>query len=204
MRTFILALMRNAKQADPVSGIAKTAAALLAIIIPTTEIHAQQPPETHRVLAQAMDITKDQSTDVQLRIWHDLVPELLENMKSFFKTSKVTPEMATRIFTASFKDGDKTIIISAIGHRCQSVPLLPYEYTCPARIAEVRGGVVHVLKNIPDFQMSSKNAVDAPALEANKQTDYETLVTYNPSKGQLSTTIVDNGESTPSQVIELQ
>ena len=204
MRTFIFAPMRKAKQADPGSGVAKTAAVLLALIIPTTEIHAQQPPATHRVLAQAMDITKDQSTDVQLQIWHDLVPELLENMKSFFKTSKVTPEMSTQIFTASFNDGDNTIIISAIGHRCQPVALLPYEYTCPARIAEVRGGVVHILKNIPDFQMSSKNAVDAPALEANKQTNYETLVTYNASKGQLSTTIVDNGELAPGQVIELQ
>lgn len=207
MPTFSSAAIRGLGHRGPGAkskGAASAAVALLAVMIPAT-CSAEQQIETHRVLAQTMDLANNTATNVETQIWKDIFPDLLKEHDAAERTSQRQLPLTATVFVASFKDGKRTLILSAIARHCRSVSsVVPYEQTCPARIATVENGAVHILQDIAEFQMSSRSDPDGPETSQNNYSDYQTIVTYNRAKRQISTELIDNNESVPGQAFDLQ
>jgi hypothetical protein len=207
MRTFFFAASRGFGHRSPGAKLrrgANAAATFLAVMIPATG-SAQQQAESHRVLAQTMNLANDTAANVQAQIWKDIFPDLLKEHDAAEHTTQRKLPLAATVFVASFKDGKRTVILSSIARHCRSVSsVVPYEQTCPARIAVAENGAVHILRNIDDFQMSSGSDPDGPETSQNNYSDYQTVASYNRAKQQLSTVLIDNNESIQGQTFDLQ
>ena len=166
---------------------------------------AAQQSETHRLLAETLDLTQSPGANLQLQIWSDKLPEIITKRRQLQSTvPSLHLKLIAEVFTTSFKDGDRTIIVSSINEDCASSQVAPNEADCPARVAELRDGKLRILKNLSEFRVSSLRGEAGHDASTNKATQYMTLLTFNPTSQQITTKIVYGGETGDRAPIDLK
>ena len=166
---------------------------------------AAQESETHRLLAETLDLTQSPASNLQLQIWSDKLPELIAKRRQLQSTvPSLHLKLIAEVFTASFKDGDRTIIVSSINEDCESSQVAPNEGDCPARVAEVRNGKLRILKNLSEFPVSALRGESGYDASTNKNTQYMTVLTFNPTSQRITTKIVYGGETGERAPIDLK
>ena len=166
---------------------------------------AAQQSETHRLLAETLDLTQSPAANLQLQIWSDKLPEIIAKRRQLQNTvPSLHLKLIAEVFTTSFKDGDRTIIVSSINEDCASSQVAPNEGDCPARVAEVRNGKLRILKNLSEFPVSALRGEAGYDASTNKNTQYMTLLTFNPTSQQITTKIVYGGETGERAPIDLK
>jgi hypothetical protein len=139
---------------------------------------AAQQSETHRLLAETLDLTQSPAANIQLQIWDDKLPEIIAKRRQLQNTvPSLHLKLIAEVFTTSFKDGERTIIVSSINEDCASSQVAPNEADCPARVAELRDGKLRILKNLSEFRVSSLRGEAGHDASTNKDTQYMTLLT---------------------------
>jgi hypothetical protein len=166
---------------------------------------AAQQSETHRLLAEALDLTQSPAANLQLQIWSDKLPEIIAKRRQLQNTvPSLHLKLIAEVFTTSFKDGDRTIIVSSINEDCASSQVAPNEGDCPARVAEVQNGKLRILKNLSEFPVSALRGEAGYDASTNKNTQYMTLLTFNPASQRITTKIVYGGETGERAPIDLK
>ena len=206
MTTPFLVANRTANYRSPgikLKTAATAVAVLLSIVTPSTGF-AQQPTQTHRMLVTDLPLSPETSNNVQREIWNDHYPELVKLHTSDEKVfNRKLPNSAT-VLVASFKDGKRTIILSALLGQCQNVSsAAPYWDYCPARIAVVENGTVHIIKKIHNLITTGDGPDDEDIFGENKNNRHKTLATFNSATQQLSTGVYDNGKTLHSKPFNL-
>ena len=166
---------------------------------------AAQQSQTHRLLAETLDLTQSPAGNIQLQIWDDKLPEIIAKRRQLQNTvPSLHLKLIAEVFTTSFKDGERTIIVSSINEDCASSQVAPNEADCPARVAELRDGKLRILKNLSVFPVSSLRGEAGHDASTNKNTQYMTLLTFNPTSQQITTKIVYGGETGDRAPIDLK
>ena len=166
---------------------------------------AAQQSETHRLLAETLDLTESPAANLQLQIWSDKLPEIIAKRRQLQSTvPSLQLKLIAEVFTTSFKDGDRTIIVSSINEDCASSQVAPNEGDCPARVAEVRNGKLRILKNLPEFPVSALRGEAGYDASTNKNTQYMTLLTFNPTSQWITIKIVYGGAAGERAPIDLK
>ncbi len=182
----------------------RVATCLILATLGTAPTAAQQS-ETHRLLAETLDLTQSPATNLQLQIWSDKLPEIIAKRRQLQGTvPSLHLKLIAEVFTTSFKDGDRTIIVSSISEDCASSQVAPNEGDCPARVAEVRNGKLRILKSLSEFPVSALRGEAGYDASTNKNTQYMTLLTFNPASQQITTKIVYGGETGDRAPIDLK
>ena len=164
-----------------------------------------QESEMRRVVAQDLDLTASPANNIQLKIWSDRLPEIIADRRQLLKSvPQLKLRLVTEVFTTSFKDGDRTIIVSAVHYQCTSTQLLPNELDCPARVAEISAENVRILKEIPSFPFSSVRSDAGYDASSNNQTKNMTLIGFDPKSHQLTMKVISDGEVAPAEIISLK
>ena len=159
----------------------------------------------HRVLAEKLDLTQSPMGNVQLQIWSDKLDAIIANRRQLLSTvPNLNLKLTTTAFTTSFKDGDRTIIVSSLNEDCASSEVAPNEGDCPARVAEVRSGRLRILKSVSEFPVSALRGEAGYDASTNKNTEYMTLLTFNPTSQRITTKIVYGGETGERAPIDLK
>lgn len=161
--------------------------------------------ERHRLLAQDMNLAAQPETDIQLQIWQDKLPDLIKQREAL---RRITPNlklpMAAEVFTTSFRDGDRTLVVSALNFRCATAQEVPHELDCPARVAEVRGGTVRILKQLSEFPVVAVRGTYGFDATSNQNQKYKTIVTFDPKSQRLLPDVVYDGEAGQREPINIQ
>ena len=179
------------------------AACLLLASLGTAPTAAQSA--AHRVLAEKLDLTQSPTANVQLRIWSDKLDAIIANRRQLLSTvPNLNLKLTTSVFTTSFKDGDRTIIVSAVHYQCASSHDTPFELECPARVVELRGGKMRLLSEVPEFPISAKRGEAGFDASTNSNTQYMTVLTFDPANQQITTKVVYDGEASSGTPIKLQ
>jgi len=166
---------------------------------------AAQQSETHRLLAEVLDLTQSPAANLQLQIWSDKLPEIIAKRRQLQSTvPSLHLKLIAEVFTTSFKDGDRTIVVSSINEGCASSQVAPNQGDCPARVAEVRNGKLRILRNLSEFPVSALRGEAGYDASTNKDTQYMTLLTFNPTSQRITTKIVYGGETGERAPIDLK
>ncbi|MGC1862122.1 MAG: hypothetical protein WA733_13620 [Methylocystis sp.] len=166
---------------------------------------AAQQSETHRLLAETLDLSQSPAANLQLQIWSDKLPEIIAKRRRLQSTvPSLHLKLMAEVFTTSFKDGDRTIVVSSINENCASSQVAPNEGACSARVAEVRNGKLRILKNLSEFPISALRGEAGYDASTNSNTQYVTLLTFNPTSQQITTKIVYGGETGDRAPINLK
>ena len=182
----------------------RVATCLILATLGTAPTAAQQS-ETHRLLAETLDLTQSPTANLQLQIWSDKLPEIIAKRRQLQNTvPSLHLKLIAEVFTTSFKDGDRTIIVSSINEGCASSQVAPNQGDCPARVAEVRNGKLRILKNLSEFPVSALRGEAGYDASTNENTQYMTLLTFNPASQQITTKIVYGGEPGERAPIDLK
>ena len=164
-----------------------------------------QQSETHRLLAETLDLTQRPAANLQLQIWSDKLPEIIAKRRQLQSTvPSLHLKLIAEVFTTAFEDGDRTIIVSSINEHCASSQVAPNEGDCPARVAEVRKGKLRILKNLSEFPVSALRGEAGYDDSTNKNSQYMTLLTFNPTSQRITTKIVYGGETGDRAPIDLK
>lgn len=143
--------------------------------------------QTARLLAKPLDLAVDRANDIQLQIWRDKLPEILADRK---KLIAIVPtlklKLATEVFTAAFKDGQNTIIVSAVDYQCNTVPGVENTLVCPARVARVTNGTPHIIANVDALTIAMKRGNAGFDAGSNADTENATFLTYDTDTHQLA------------------
>ena len=159
----------------------------------------------HRVLAEKLDLTQSPAVNVQLQIWSDKLDAIIANRRQLLSTvPNLNLKLTTTTFTTSFKDGDRTIIVSAVHYQCASSHDTPFKLECPARVVELRGGKVRLLAEVPDFPISAKRGEAGFDASTNSNTQYMTVLTFDPADQQIAAKVTYDGETSSETPIKLR
>ncbi|MBG0812317.1 hypothetical protein IY145_23510 [Methylosinus sp. H3A] len=161
--------------------------------------------QKHRLLAQDLNLVARPESDIQLQIWQDKLPDLVKQREAL---RRITPNlklpMSTEVFTTSFKDGDRTLVVSALNFRCATAQAIPHEIDCPARVAEVRAGSLRILKQLPEFPVIAVRGTYGFDASSNQNQKYKTVVTFDRESHRLIPDVVYDGEVGQRDPINLQ
>lgn len=159
----------------------------------------------HRVLAEKLDLTQLPMVNVQLQIWSDKLDAIIANRRQLLSTvPNLNLKLTTTAFTTSFKDGDRTIIVSAVHYQCASSHDTPFKLECPARVVELRGGKIRLLAEVPDFPISAKRGEAGFDASTNSNTQYMTVLTFDPANQQIAAKVTYDGETSSDTPIKLR
>ncbi len=182
----------------------RVATCLILVMLGTAPTAAQQS-ETHRVLAEKLDLTRSPMVNVQLQIWSDKLDAIIANRRQLLSTvPNLDLKLTTTAFTTSFKDGDRTIIVSAVHYQCASSHDRPFKLECPARVVELRGGKTRLLAEVPDFPISAKRGEAGFDASTNSNTEYMTVLTFDPADQQIAAKVTYDGETSSETRIKLR
>ncbi len=166
---------------------------------------AAQQSETHRILAEKLDLTQSPRVNVQLQIWGDKLDAIIANRRQLLSTvPNVNLKLTTSVFTTSFKDGDRTIIVSAVHYQCASSHDTPFKLECPARVVELRGGKMQLLAEVSEFPISAKRGEAGFDASTNSNTEYMTVLTFDPANQQIAVKFIYDGETGIGTPIKLR
>ena len=167
--------------------------------------HGRSTIETHRLLAEKLDLTQTPWSTMQLQIWSDRLDEIIANRRQLHSTvPNLNLKLITTAFTTSFKDGDRTIIVSAVNYHCASSHDTPFKLDCPARVIELRDGKLRLLAELPDFPISAKRGEAGFDASTNNNREYMTLLTFDPANQQIVAKVIYDGETSSGTPINLR
>ena len=159
----------------------------------------------HRVLAEKLDLTQSPMGNVQLQIWSDKLDAIIANRRQLLSTvPNLNLKLTTTAFTTSFKDGDRTIVVSAVHYQCASSHDMPLKLECPARVVELRGGKIRLLAEVPDFPISAKRGEAGFDASTNSNTQYMTVLTFDPADQQIAAKVTYDGQTSSETPIKLR
>ena len=159
----------------------------------------------HRVLAEKLDLTQSPLVNVQLQIWSDKLDAIIANRRQLLSTvPNLNLKLTTTAFTTSFKDGDRTIIVSAVHYQCASSHDTPFKLECPARVVELRGGKIRLLAEVPDFPISAKRGEAGFDASTNSNREYMTVLTFDAADQQIAAKVIYDGETGSGTPIKLR
>ena len=159
----------------------------------------------HRVLAEKLDLTQSPMGNVQLQIWSDKLDAIIANRRQLLSTvPNLNLKLTTTAFTTSFKDGDRTIVVSAVHYQCASSHDTPFKLECPARVVELRGRKIRLLAEVTDFPISAKRGEAGFDASTNSNTQYMTVLTFDPANQEIAAKVIYDGETGSGTPIKLR
>jgi hypothetical protein len=160
----------------------------VALLLPIAAL--AQTAVSQRLMASSFSFT---DSNIQARIWRDQVPDLLKFQRDLQAQVGQSIPLAAEVFSTTFVINGRRIIISVLNSNCGTTPVENLR-TCPARLAELDGDQIRILKDWPMFAISSVRGERGYDASSNAQTQFMTIATYDSVTKQMSFTDVVNGE----------
>ena len=177
--------------------IVMSAAIALAILVPMSGAMAQAP-ETHRLIAATVSLSAEPSTNPQLLIWRDRLPQIIAARKALQSDlPKLRLPLVAEVFTTTFQAAGHAYIISAVNFECSSSSLAPNTLVCPARVAEIDAGHARIVSELPELPISSRRGPAGFDASSNAQQKFMTLATLDPRTSSVTFSQVYDGERNP-------
>ena len=165
---------------------------------------AGSPVQTKRLMATSVPLEASPTSSVLAAVWNDRLTAEREKLAAISNPSATTSRSASNAsvsaFAASFMDGDKTIVLSALFTTPECVNLsgaaAPNLNNCPIRIAVLQNGKVRVVFSASDFPFvaASKDLGEDQGNEFDNETTRDkTLVTFDPVTHEMTTILTLNG-----------
>jgi hypothetical protein len=175
-------------------------ALLIATIATGAASAAQSEIQTQRLIATRLALDAAPTSSALASIWQD---KLRAEQAKFVTLPKAAPYASTPsvpVFVATFRDGDRTIILSALftTPECRnfSGAASPSLNNCPVRVAVLRDDKVKVVVKQDDFPFAAamKDAPDTEVAQYDNQTPRDkTVVTFNAVTHEITTAVTLNG-----------
>ena len=181
-----------------------SAVLVIAAVAGATPTLAQSGVQSQRLIAKGLSLGAQPADTPLAAIWQDRLAAERQKLASLAKSSPASPmpsyAASVAVFEASFKDGDRTIIVSALftTPECQnfSGAAAPSLNNCPMRVAILRNGQIRVAASELDFPFVAtlKETPDNQAVEYDNVTQRDkTIVVFNPATHEITTTLTMNG-----------
>lgn len=178
-----IALVRYAKE------VVMSVASVVALLIPLAA--GAQQPEPHRLVAESFSLT---TSNLQTRIWSDLVPALLSGRKHLQAAAPgVNIGLTGLVYATQFNVSGRVYAVSVLNHQCANTGL-ENSLSCPARIAEISGSTPRRIEEVPNFVVSFEP--DATGTKTNAQSRYMTIASFDPATRTLTFIDVSEGRQT--------
>ena len=177
--------------------IVMSAAIALTILVPIGGAMAQAP-ETHRLMASTVSLSAEPSTNPQLLIWRNRLPQIIAARKALQSDlPNLHLPLVVEVFTTTFQVAGHTYVISAVNFECSSSSLAPNTLVCPARVAEIDAGHARIVSELPELPISSQRGPAGFDASSNAQKKFMTLATLDPRTGSVTFSQVYDGERNP-------
>ena len=189
--------------------------ALVASFVPDLAA-ARSQIQTQRLMATSVPLEASSTSSVLAAVWRDRLIATREELATLSDPSATSSRPVSNVsvdaFAASFTDGEKTIILSALYTmpECRNLSgaAAPSLNNCPIRIAVLENGRVKVVASVNDFPFVAalKNLGNDQGNEFdNKSKRDKTLVTFDPATHEITTVLTLNGvrdteKSTPIRI----
>ena len=165
---------------------------------------AQSGVQTQRLMATTIPLEAPPTSSPIAAIWQD---RLAAEQRKLAALSVTPPnsyqppsDISVNAFAASFKDGDRTIILSALFTTPECTNLsgaaAPNLNNCPMRVAVLEKGQIKVVLSEGDFPFVAalKDTANDKVNEFDNQTSRDkTLVMFNPATHEITTALTLNG-----------
>ena len=160
---------------------------LASVLLVSTHPGMAQAIETQRVMAQSLNLDAEHQDGIVSMIWSDTLAEIIGfNKKIQQSGSKSKPTSIIELFNASFADGQKTIVFSAINNNCYSVDGVENTIICPSRLAVISEGKVRIIKEFENLPIAIKRGAAGYDETSNRDQSYATFITFDRAAGQLN------------------
>jgi hypothetical protein len=165
--------------------------------------------QSERLVATSLSLGASPKTSALAGIWQDRLRAEQAKLASLPKGAVSAGTPSVPVFVATFKDGARTIIISALftTPECRnfSGAASPALNNCPMRVAVLRDEQVRVVASVEDFPFvaAMKETSDAEPTQYDNQSERDrTIVTFNPATREIATSLTLKGvldaEKSPS------
>jgi len=165
---------------------------------------AQGGIQTQRLMAKSIPLDATPTSSALSAIWQDRLSAERIKLATLSKvspsSSQTSSDVSVSAFAASFRDGDKTIILSALftTPECAnfSGAAAPSLNNCPMRVAVLQHGQVKVVASASDFPFVAalKDVANDKGNEFDNQTQRDkTLVMFDPATHEITTALTMNG-----------
>jgi hypothetical protein len=177
---------------------------------------AASPVQTKRLMATSVPLEASPTSSVLAAVWQDRLISMREKLAILANPATTLSRSASNAsvsaFSASFTDGDKLIVLSALFTTPECVNLsgaaAPNLNNCPMRIAVFQNGKVRVVASASDFPFVAalKDLGEDQGNEFDNETPRDrTLVTFDPVTHEITTNLTLNGvrdveKSTPIRI----
>jgi hypothetical protein len=175
-------------------------ALLLAAFVPASAVAGQDAVQSQRLVAANLSLSVTANSSALASIWQDRLRAEQAKLASLPKPPGASPAPSVPVFFATFKEGDKTIIVSTLFTtpecRNYSGVASPNLDNCPMRVAVLRGDQVKVVATADDFPFVAelKESSDSERTEYDNQSQKnKTIVMFNPATGEITTSLTLNG-----------
>jgi hypothetical protein len=132
--------------------------------------------------------------NIQTQIWRDRVPDLLKFQSELRTQVGPSIPLAGEVFSTTFVINGRRFVISALNSDCASTAVENLRQ-CPARVAEIDGARIRILKDWPAFAVASVRGERGYDASSNAQQKYMTIAAYAPATRRLSFITVIDGEA---------
>ena len=172
--------------------------------------------QTKRLMATSVPLEASPTSSILAAVWQDRLTAEREKLAAISNPATTSSRSASNAsvsaFSASFTDGDKTIVLSALFTTPECVNLsgaaAPNLNNCPMRVAVLQNGKVRVVASASDFPFVAalKDLGEDQGNEFDNETARDkTLVTFDPATHEITTVLTLNGvrdteESIPIRV----
>ena len=165
---------------------------------------AQSAGQTQRLMATTIPLGASPTSSVLSAIWQDRLVSEREKLESLSKLASNAPPLSSdapvNAFVASFKDGDKTIIVSTLftTPECAnfSGAAAPNLNNCPMRVAVLQDGQIRIVATVSDFPFVAalKDVANDKENEFDNQTPRnKTMVMFDDATHEITTALTLNG-----------
>ena len=178
-------------------------ATLVASFAPAAAV-ARAPIQTQRLMATSVPLEASPSSSVLAAVWQDRLVATRKKLATLSDPAATSSGSGSNVsvnaFAASFADGDKTIILSALYTTPECANLAgaaaPNLNNCPVRLAVLEKGQVMVVASVNDFPFVAalKDLGEDQGNEFDNETMRDkTLVTFDPVTHEFTTVLTLNG-----------
>ena len=165
---------------------------------------AGSPVQTKRLMATSVPLEALPTSSVLAAVWQDRLTAEREKLAAISHPSTTSSSSASNgsvsAFAASFTDGDKTIVLSALFTTPECVNLsgaaAPNLNNCPMRVAVLQNGKVRVVASASEFPFVAalKDLGEDQGNEFDNETARnKTLVTLDSVNHEITTDLTLNG-----------
>ena len=159
-----------------------------------------QTAVSQRLLASSFSLVQ---SNIEAQIWRDQVPDLLKFQRDLQAQVDPSIPLVAEAFSAAFTINGRRIVISVLNSNCGSTPVENLR-TCPARLVELDGDRIRVLKDWPMFPISSVRGERGYDASSNAQTHFMTIATYDPVSRRISfADVVDGKKSAGANAVTI-